>query len=1073
MGMAFSVAGWHGALAAVLTGLAGITAALHFRQSGKEAARRAEDIERERVVLAEAQSFSHTGTWEVDLATGLGTWSDEMYLICGLEPPAGARGREDILRVIHPQDRHKLLKATERVVKDLLPFQVAHRVLWPDGTVRSCVSRGKVTCGTDGRPVSMTGATQDVTDQARMEESLRDAEARFLAFMDHSPFSAWMRDSSGQFIYSNERFAEFMGIQPHEIVGLEPNASWLTREYVEKSLRDDQRVLALGRSSENIEHVPLRDGSLRHWLVLKFPIKSQSGETFVGGVSLDLTGRYEADEKLRASEKRLRSVMQYASEGIAAADAEGRIISWNPAAEKIFGYSEEEMLGRPLTMLLIEGDQAGDDTEGRALILRGRRKSGEEFALEFSRSSWRSGTQTYVTAILRDVTERKKIEEQLRLSEAHMRITLDAALDAVPQIVWTAQPDGVFSFFNRKWFEYAGVSFPQQSEQGWLAWVHPEDLPKTSAVWREALRKGESCEMEYRLRRGTDGNYRWHIGRALPVRNASGGVVVQWFGTSTDIHDHRMAQEEQSQLRAREAAALETSRLKSEFLAHMSHEIRTPINGVIGMTGLLLDTSLDKDQHLYADAIHRSAETLLDIINDILDFSKIEAGKLDIEQIDFELARAFDDTEKTLHYQARAKGLRLHFEMGAGAPVLLRGDPGRLKQVLGNLTANAIKFTAKGSVVVKACLDTAAESAGGAVWLRFEVTDTGIGISAQSRDRLFEPFSQADSSTSRRFGGTGLGLSICKRLVARMGGQIGVSSVEGQGSTFWFTLPFTVSGMSAVAIGNSRPGILPQLGRRARVLVAEDNLINQTIFLKQLEKMELRVDAVANGHEVLAALREVPYDLILMDCQMPEMDGYEATSRIRAEVAATYRSIPIVAVTANAIKGDREKCLALGMNDYIAKPVHADELGRILAKWLKPSEGGASVSSNQSHATATTDPAIHLEIIEELRQLDDGKGDVLRQLINMFVDGGPERIATLERAQAAGDLKTMNSEAHTFKSSSANLGANRMAALCYQLEQARTPDLAVAVAEVPRQLRVEFERARKELLAVAGKGSVA
>jgi PAS domain S-box-containing protein len=710
-----------------------------------------------------------------------------------------------------------------------------------------------------------------------IEQSLRDAEARFLAFMDHSPFSAWMRDRSGQFVYCNERFAEHMGLQAHELMGTDQSASWFSREYVERSKRDDQRVLESGRSSENIEHVPLRDGSTRHWLVLKFPIQSHSGDAVVGAVALDLTGRYEAEEKLRDSEKRLRSIMQSAGEGIAVTDGEGKIISWNKAAETIFGRGADEAIGSALGEFLTPAGrreyaallQGGTD-EARPLLVQGLRKNGEEFPLEFSRSSWRSGAQTFYTKILRDVTERQ-----------------------------------------------------------------------------------------------------------------------------------RLAQEEQALLRASEAAALETSRLKSEFLAHMSHEIRTPINGVIGMSDLLVDTRLDQEQRSYADAIQRSAKGLLDIINDILDFSKIEAGKLEVEQIDFELARTFEDTEKMLLYLARGKGLELSLTIDADVPRELRGDPGRLRQVLGNLLSNAIKFTSKGGIQLRASRE--ASAAGEAVRLRFEVTDTGIGIGPAALGRMFLPFSQADSSTSRQFGGTGLGLSICKRLVERMGGEIGVRSVEGRGSTFWFTMPFEASRAVHAVAGERDPRLSPSWDRSVRILVAEDNPINQTILLKLLEKNGLQAEAVGNGQEVLAALGERAYDLILMDCQMPGMDGYEATARIRALVEKSYCSIPIVAVTANAVKGDREKCLSLGMNDYVSKPVHPAELERVLRQWLKPSDPTAEgkappMEPKKPNAPAASSLVIELEMIEELRSLDDGEGEVLKQLIRERRSPQPQ----VERGQLRG-----------------------------------------------------------------------
>jgi len=607
-------------------------------------------------------------------------------------------------------------------------------------------------------------------------------------------------------------------------------------------------------------------------------------------------------------------------------DAARAIAEWNAEAEQMFGWSRADAIGMPSNRLVPPRNReaydrglvqlaATDRTDKREITAVHR--DGREFKIELTLASQnRDGRQSFV-AFAREMSPRQRALDAVGWDAGRYR----AILDQIEDGCFVVDLRGHYLFVNDAFCRIFGVSRTDVlGEDFGVTTTNRARRAETRALYANVFRTGRAVKSyEYAVELKNPAIT--FLEQSVSLERDTQGRPIGFLGIIRDCTARKLAAHELEQ--AKEAAEA-ANRAKSEFLANMSHEIRTPMNGIIGMTVLALDSSPTPYQTDCLATIKRQADALLRIVNDVLDFSKIESRNIELESAPFTLSDVVDDVVKPLEIAAREKGLEITSHIAPAVPARMAGDAVRLKQVLTNLIANAIKFTERGTVTLDVRVD-----AGGAAatMLHFMVADTGIGIPADKIVAIFQPFRQADGSTTRRFGGTGLGLTISATLVQLMGGRIWVDSQPGAGSTFHFTAPFPIA--AALTGDDLRQDVRPRLAPpalSARILVAEDNIINQRIAESLLTKRGHAVTVVNNGREALDALAREPFDVVLMDVQMPDMDGFEATAAIRARERGTGARIRIVAMTAHAMQGDRERCLAAGMDAYIAKPIDQETL---------------------------------------------------------------------------------------------------------------------------------------------------
>jgi PAS domain S-box-containing protein len=820
--------------------------------------------------------------------------------------------------------------------------------------------------------------------------------------------SVILTNPKSQIEWVNEGFTRMTGYAPHEVLGKKPGELLqgpLTNPKTVRYMRE-RLTTGLGFKTEIVNYH--KDGH-PYWLEIEVqPIHDEQGNILqFMAIQLDIDARKKSEAKLRDSERLLRDASAIAKVGGWEVDVATGITTWSdevchmhevppgfqPTIEQATAFYPQGARETLLKLIkrAIESGQPWDvelpltTAKGKMIWVRA-----------VGRPEFTHGKCTRLVGSVQETTERRLTEELIRRSEARNR----ALLAALPDCLLQVDEDAMVVDFHTSESSDAGIPLLDAAGR-FLSELMPEPLwDRFQQAFNRIVTEGmvEVVDYEWQVEQRTKSF------EARISRTQLGDYMI----LIRDITSRREAETEiRNYVENLEATRLEleiarqraeaASMAKSQFLAVMSHEIRTPMNAVIGMSRLMLDTKLDANQREMGETVMRSGEALLEIINDILDFSKIEAGKVNLEDIEFDLERTLDDVIDLMQAKARERGIELLYWFDAAAPRMVVGDPGRLRQMALNLLSNAIKFTAKGYVLLRVL-------PAGNECVRIEVEDTGIGIPPDKVNLLFERFSQADSSTTRRFGGTGLGLALVRELAELMHGHAGVESRLGEGSVFWFEVqlpgqrladpqqsdipklvfegearsllalhrmhrefernypplgervitidadqipnPLTGKFFKEMVFGCDCDRVLPKTAspdrllpsfEGARILLVEDNLINQKVGTRLLEKLGCRVDLAANGFEAVQMAGHLPYDLIFMDCEMPEMDGFQAARQIRS-LGGALKRVGIVALTAAATPEDREKCLAAGMNDYLSKPVSMEALASVIERWAQPAK---------------------------------------------------------------------------------------------------------------------------------------
>ncbi len=1207
--------------------------------------KQAEEALRSNILLDTTQQLAHIGGWEWDVLQRTMTWTPETYRIHGMAPGDPASGTPELiersLACFDSAHREDIAAAFNRCVAQGEPYDLEFPLTRYDGrriwirTMARPVMEGE-------RVLRVVGNIIDITQRKQAEEALHRSEALYRSVVEDQTEFICRYGLDGRLSFVNEAYARYYEKSPADLIGRNfvPHIPEPDRSMIAERLAD----IAPDNPAVTFEHrivTPAGEVRWQRWTHRRI-YAADGGCIEYQAVGNDITDRKRGEEELRESQQRFQELVESINDFIWEVDTNGTYTYVSPSVTKLLGYLPEEMLGKtPFDFMPPDEAQRVATVFGTLLAElkpleclenRNINKNGHLVVLETSGSPCYNdqGTFSGYRGLDRDITDRKKAGK----SEQMFRLIVETANEGIQVL----NDQGRIVFVNPTMAAMLGYGPEEMLGRVVTDFIHPEDIEESHR--RRQQRRGNIRGTYERRQPHKNGATVWTRVSVTPIVDQEG----LFSGSFAMISDITRIKEAEAELTRAMHRAEHANKAKSLFLANMSHEIRTPMNGVIGMAGLLMETPLTEEQRGYAETLLSSAESLLNLLNDILDFSKIEAGRLDMECLEFDLQYLLEDFAASMAVPAHERGLELICHMEPDVPPLLQGDPTRLRQVLSNLTGNALKFTERGEVVLTVSLAGEREqgTAQGAskeendVLLRFSVRDTGMGIPEDKLDMLFEKFSQLNGSITRKFGGTGLGLAISKQLAEMMGGEIGVTSVPGQGSEFWITARFrlqaraeqakpellrdlhdvhvlvvddndanrrillkqlAVLGMrpqqaesgeealdildmahqegksfdlavvdlhmpgidgeelgkrikaderfrdiplvmltslglpgsarrfaelgfvaylnkpvrqselfvtlTAVLSGTHRPSatspIITRHTARERmrrqtslprlnglVLLVEDNQVNQQVALNILHKLGLSADVAANGLEALQAVARQSYDLVLMDVQMPEMDGLSATREIRrlerepGRLKPTRRDrprLPVIAMTAGAMQQDRNLCLEAGMDDYLDKPVNPMKLAGKLAEWLPEAVGvpggepggepdmprgqdpmSRPHPSQPAHGTPRAAPIWdRAAFMERLMHDEELANDVLQATMNTL----PQRIEGLRAALAMGDAPGARLQAHTIKSMAETLGCSGMGAVAAAMEKAAKVGELETVRARMDALRAEFERLQK------------